>query len=102
MSLRDRRREMYEKCVHIIMLQSHQCVIYLDVFLKVNFTGGTGYVSFDENGDRPGYSGKDETSKPLCQTSQLNYLPTASVYNFNPVSDLPAGVNDVSYDLIPS
>ena len=26
---------------------------------QVNFTGGTGYVSFDVNGDRPGYSGKE-------------------------------------------
>ena len=30
----------------------------------------------------------------------MNYIPAASVYNFNPVSDPPLGVNDVSYNSI--
>lgn len=25
--------------------------------LQVTFEGGSGYISFDENGDRPGFSG---------------------------------------------
>ena len=33
-------------------------IIMTIVCIQVNFTGGTGYVSFDENGDRPGYGGK--------------------------------------------
>ena len=58
-----------KKCMKSVCSSLSVSLKYLNVFLKVNFTGGTGYVSFDESGDRLGYSGKDKTSKPLCQTS---------------------------------
>jgi len=34
-------------------------IFMVDISPQVTFEGGSGYISFDENGDRPGFSGNN-------------------------------------------
>ena len=78
---------------------------------QVSFQGGSGYISFDENGDRPGYSGRcsyvlsvrsialftlalNPASKPVYYYYFI--LPIATIFNFNARTTHPSNINDVS------
>lgn len=47
-------------------------------YAQVNFTGGTGEVIFDENGDRLGFAG--------------------AIYNYKSITNLPSAPNEVRAD----
>ena len=60
-------------CVHAEIYLNN----YKPLSLQLSFIGGSGHVSFDENGNRPGFSGKlsstDNKKKIVRQILPVSY-----------------------------